>query len=153
MTRRNTVTGILIHNGTPAKVTKENNLKTWAKPHVGSVNLEEEKTFRQILLSLHQHGVLSAETLLSETGFDILTEVERLKLEKEIRDSEGILIPSSPFQKSKYDSTPEGVAPVTSPGRPLDSPDSEDRDSRDPNPKPMGSGMVMGSEEAKKIPS
>lgn len=131
-------------------IAKENNLKTWAKPHVGSVNLEEEKTFRQILLSLHQHGVLSAETLLSETGFDILTEVERLKLEKEIRDSEGILIPSSPYQKSKYDSTPEGVAPVTSPGRPLDSPDSEDRDSRDPNPKPMGSGMVMGSEEAKK---
>ncbi len=123
-------------------IAEENGLKTWPKPKLGKVNLEEERTFKQILMSLYQHGVLSGQTLLDETGYEFLTEVERLKIERDIREKDGILIPSSSYQKSKNDPDSVGVPPVTSPGRPDGTPDSEDRDARDPNPKPSGSGRL-----------
>lgn len=123
-------------------IAEENGLDTWPKPKLGSINLEEERTFRQILLKLYQHGVLSGQTLLSETGYEFLTEVERLKVEKEIREKDGILIPSSPYQQSRDDPTPVGTPPVDSPGRPDGQPDEEDRDDRTPNPRPSGSGSL-----------
>lgn len=123
-------------------IAEENNLKSWPKPKLGDVNLEEERTFKEVLLKLYNHGILSGQTLLDETGYEFLTEVERLKIEKEIREKEGILIPSSPYQKSKNDPDAIGVPPVEGPGRPAGTPDSEERDRRTPNPRPSGSGSL-----------
>ena len=121
-------------------IAEENNLKTWAKPKLGSVNLEEERTFRQVLVNLFDHGVLSAETLLSESGFEFLTEVEKLKIEKKIKEQEGILLPQSPYQQ-----------PKSQPGRPDDTQEDVPRDRRDPAPKPNGanaSKISLGAQDS-----
>lgn len=126
-------------------IAEENGLKTHPIPRIGVVNLEEERTFKSILLNLYQHGVISAQTLLSESGYDLSTELERMLVEKEIRDEAGILVPRSPYQASK--DNPEGGTPTQSPGRPEGVEDTKDREDRNPLPAPSGSG----SEEAKQF--
>lgn len=130
-------------------IAEENNLPTWPKPKLGAVSLEEDQAFRNILMSLYDHGVLSAQTVLSESGYELLTEVERLKIEKEIREEHGVLIPSSPYQQSKNDESPIGVKPEKSDGRPLGKKDSEPRDKRTPTPAPTGAkaNLALGEKE------
>ena len=64
---------------------------------------------KQILTSLRDRGVISAETLLAETGFDPDVEAERLEEEKEYRNR-GIFVPMSPYQQSP--GRPAGVSNV-----------------------------------------
>src|SRR5690606_8338053 len=95
-------------------IARENKLKTWPKPRLGVIKLEEERAFKQILMNLYDRNILSAQTVLAETGYEYVTEIERLREEQKIREEEGILIPRSPYQQSK-----DGWArPVVSPGRP-----------------------------------
>ena len=116
------------------RIAQENNLKTWPKVKLGNINLDEDRTFKNVLMNLYEHGVLSAQTLLSEIGYEFLTEVERMKLEKVIKEKQGLLQPNSPYHQSSK-----------KPGRPDGTPELNDRDDRTPNPQPIGaSSMAKG---------
>lgn len=118
-------------------IARENKLKTWPKPRLGVIKLEEERAFKQILMNLYDRNILSAQTVLAETGYEYVTEIERLREEQRIREEEGILIPRSPYQQSK-----DGWSrPVVSPGRPDGTTEDEPRDGRTPTPRPSGSGQ------------
>lgn len=121
-------------------IAEENHLPTWPKPKLGIINLEEERTFKQIMMSLYDRGIISAQTVLDNSGFEFITEVERLRLEQDIREKEGILVPSSPYQQSKNGTA---IPADNSPGRPEGTTEDEPRDRRTSMPRPSGSGATL----------
>lgn len=98
------------------------------------MNLQEEKTVKAILMNLYDRGVISAQTLLRETGYDFGTEVVRLTSEKDLKGN-GILVPQSPWQQSGKDTTSVGVPPAESPGRPVGEIDTTYEEREIPSPK------------------
>ena len=71
-------------------IARENKLKTWPKPRLGVIKLEEERAFKQILMNLYDRNILSAQTVLAETGYEYVTEIERLEKNK-VREEEGFI--------------------------------------------------------------
>lgn len=110
-------------------IAEENNLPTWPKPKLGEINLEEERTFKQILMNLYDRGLLSGQTVIEQSGYEFITEIERLRDEQKLREEENLFVSNSPYQ-----------TPRRQPGRPEGSLDREPRDRRTPNPLPSGSG-------------
>lgn len=125
-------------------IAEENGLKTYPRVRFKEVSLTEDKLIKNVLMGLYDRGTISAETILNETGHDINVEIKRQEKEKKLKQ-QGLLLPQSPWQQSKEQSSPFGVAPVTSPGRPDDSPEDEERDSRDDQPAPHGASLRVSA--------
>lgn len=112
------------------KIAEEQGLPTYPSVRFSKINLQEDRTVKNILLNLYQHGVLSAQTLMEETGYNFDIEIERMLYEKKLKEEKGVLVHNSPYQQSKNDG-----------GRPVGVEDSEPRE-RTPTPAPHGSSSA-----------
>jgi hypothetical protein len=59
----------------------------------GQLNLKDENEYIRVLSTLVDRQIISYETMVDTIGYHFPKEVDRLKKEKELRESEGILVP------------------------------------------------------------
>ena len=83
--------------------------------YFGQLNLKDENEYIRVLATLVDRQILSYETMVNTIGFHFPKELDRLKQEKVIRETDGVLVPQkAPTQMSptgnegRPDGTPEG---------------------------------------------
>jgi len=67
------------------------------KVSFGRMSLRDEKAEKQLILALLDRNVISVEAVLDAFGEDFEIELERMRDEEKIRDTEGLLVPHGPF--------------------------------------------------------
>ena len=106
----------------------------------GKLNLKDEQEFTRVLATLVDRQVISYETMVETLGYHFPKEVDRLKKEKELRDSEGILVPQqAPTQQQ--------VSPTGNEGRPSGTPEDDGREKRKNKTRTPKGGTTASSDQ------
>lgn len=97
----------------------------------GQLNLKDENEYIRVLSTLVDRQIISYETMVDTLGYHFPKEIDRLKKEKELRDTEGILVPQ------KAPTQMEVSSPTGNDGRPANTPEGK-RPSRENKTKMPG---------------
>jgi hypothetical protein len=113
-------------------------------------NLEDENTYRKLIVGLLDRGIVSSEAVVHAYGEDFLMEIERIKSEKKVFKQADIEV-IGPFTQPPVAVPTGGVPkkPKNKQGRPQNSKDTTQRNTR--TPKPRTASMVFATEAIKAI--
>lgn len=121
----------------------------------GLMSLRDENAERKLFLDLYDRGIISDTTMLEQFGEDFDVELERQKLEKEIKKIENpgilktdkqfrppVMVSKGPFNQDPNPPKPLPKKPLKKGGRPVKTgkPQTKKR-----NTKPKGMGMLQKS--------
>lgn len=118
------------------KIAEEQGLPSYPKVRFSKINLQEDKTVKNILMQLYDRGLISAETIIEETGHEFKVELDRMEKEKPLKEK-GFFTSQSPYQERKE------------PGRPDGAEDSETRE-RNPLPAPHGASLKVAQADTQR---